>query len=80
MCALFKNEGRYLREWLEYHRLVGVDYFYLYDNGSRDRSVQVLQPYIREGLITLVPWPDRVLVEDKEEVSNWALEHSASCL
>ena len=23
----------YLKEWLEYHQMVGVDHFYLYDNG-----------------------------------------------
>ena len=59
VCSLFKNESRYLREWLEYHRLIGVDHFYLYDNASTDRSVQILQPYIRAGLVTLVHWPEQ---------------------
>ncbi|VFM99178.1 MAG: Glycosyltransferase family 92 [Candidatus Kentron sp. G] len=27
----FKDENTYLREWLEYHLLVGVEHFYLYD-------------------------------------------------
>ena len=34
VCAIFKNEGRFLKEWLDYYLLAGVDHFYLYDNGS----------------------------------------------
>ena len=73
VCAFFKNEARYIREWIEYHRLVGVDHFYLYDNGSRDRSVKILEPYIRAGLVTLVYWPDRVRSDDEAEICNWVL-------
>ena len=24
VCAIYRNEGPYLREWIEFHRLVGV--------------------------------------------------------
>ena len=34
IVAIAKNEGPYLREWIEYHRLVGIKRFYLYDNES----------------------------------------------
>lgn len=73
VCALFKNEAMYLKEWLEYHQMVGVEHFYLYDNGSRDRPREVLAPYIRKGLVTLVNWPDRVVSRDSEMVDHWAL-------
>jgi len=73
ICAIFKNEARYLKEWIEYHKLVGIDHFYLYDNGSRDRSLEILLPYIKEGLVTCVPWPDRVPNHDEKNVANWAL-------
>ena len=36
ICAIFKNEAKYLKEWIEYHRIFGVDHFYLYNIGSRD--------------------------------------------
>lgn len=29
VCAIFKNEGPILKEWIEYHLLVGVDHFFL---------------------------------------------------
>jgi hypothetical protein len=30
--AILKHEGRFVEEWLAYHRLLGVDHFFLYDN------------------------------------------------
>lgn len=56
VCAIFKNEGRFLKEWLDYHLLAGVEHFYLYDNGSDDGGVAVLRPYIDKGLVTLIDW------------------------
>ncbi len=73
VCSLFKNEAMHLREWIEYHQMVGVDHFYLYDNGSKDRPRDVLTPYIKKGLVTLVNWPDRVVSRDSEQVDHWVL-------
>ena len=36
ICAIFKDEAPYLLEWLAFHRMIGVDLFVLYDNGSND--------------------------------------------
>src|SRR5947209_4668609 len=36
ICAIFKDEAPYLAEWVTFHRLMGVDRFYLYDNRSTD--------------------------------------------
>jgi hypothetical protein len=66
ICSLFKNESPFLKEWIEYHRLAGVDHFYLYNNGSFDRFREVLRPYISEGLVTLIYWPDLVSPFDKD--------------
>ena len=57
ICAIFKNEAPYLREWIEFNHLVGVEHFYLYNNNSEDDYLSVLQPYIDEELVTLVQWP-----------------------
>ncbi|MBS0652346.1 MAG: glycosyltransferase family 92 protein [Verrucomicrobia bacterium] len=72
ICSLISNEEKYLKEWIEYHRMVGVDHFYLYNNGSRDRTKDVLGPYIKEGLVTLVNWPNR-LPASMEDDALWAL-------
>lgn len=57
LCIMFKDERPYLREWIEYHRMVGVDHFYLYDNNSSDGFETVVDPYIRDGIVTLIRWP-----------------------
>jgi hypothetical protein len=53
ICSVFRNEAPYLKEWIEYHRLVGVDHFYLYDNESDDWFWDVLKPYVDRGIVTL---------------------------
>lgn len=53
ICLKFKNAGRYLKEWIEFHRLVGVEHFYLYNHKSEDHFQEILAPYIAQGLVTL---------------------------
>ncbi len=55
--AIFKDEAEYLREWIEFHRLVGVEHFYLYDNESTDDPARILAPYVDSGLVTLYRAP-----------------------
>eukprot|EP00434_Breviolum_minutum_P028948 symbB.v1.2.025606.t1/scaffold2446.1/size186988/5 len=57
--VLYGLKGPYksqlVRHWLEYHRLIGVDHFVIYD---RDGSLEidgVLQPYILNGYVTYFP-------------------------
>lgn len=56
-CAIFRDEAPYLREWIAFHQLVGVEHFYLYDNRSSDRGPELLAPYVETGVVTLRPWP-----------------------
>lgn len=57
VCAIFKNEAAYLKEWIEFNRLVGVEHFYLYNNNSDDDYAVVLKPYIEANIVTLRDWP-----------------------
>lgn len=57
ICGIFKNEALFLREWIEYHEMIGVEHFYLYNNNSEDDFLKILQPYIDRGLVTLTDWP-----------------------
>lgn len=56
ICSIFKNESDFLQEWIEYHLLIGIEHFYLYDNESEDKPENVLQPYIDRGIVSLKPW------------------------
>lgn len=53
VVALFRNEARFLKEWIEYNRMIGVEHFYLYNHLSKDDYITVLQPYIDEGIVEL---------------------------
>jgi glycosyltransferase involved in cell wall biosynthesis len=53
ICAIFKDEAPYLPEWIEFHRLVGVERFFLYDNGSTDGGQEVLEPWVRTGVVSV---------------------------
>ena len=51
IVAILKNEAPYIKEWIEYHKLIGVDRFYLYDNESDDGLYDILKPYIEDGTV-----------------------------
>ena len=57
ICAIFQNEASYLKEWIEFHKLQGVEHFYLFNNRSNDQPEKVLDEYVKKGEITLVRWP-----------------------
>lgn len=56
-CCMFKNEGRFLKEWLLYNQIIGIDHIYLYNNNSDDNYLEVLQPFLEEKYVTLIDWP-----------------------
>lgn len=57
VVTILKNEGPYLKEWLDYHLLAGVDHFYLYDNESTDNQTEVVKPYVEAGLVDYFSMP-----------------------
>lgn len=57
ICAIFKNEAPYLKEWIEFHHIVGIEHFYMYNNNSEDNYLSVLKPFVESGLVTLIDWP-----------------------
>ena len=54
IVAIAKNEGLYLKEWIEYHKLVGVTKIYFYDNESEDNTKEILKPYIESDFIEYI--------------------------
>src|SRR5207248_3225982 len=57
ICAMYKNEAQYLSEWIEYHRMIGIEHFYLYNNNSNDHHLSVLEPYLQNNLVTYHNYP-----------------------
>src|SRR6266511_2335691 len=59
ICAIFKDEAPYLLEWLAFHKMIGVDLFVLYDNGSTDGGADLIRGSSFARNATLIEWSDR---------------------
>jgi hypothetical protein len=46
--AIFKDEAPNPPVWIEFHRLVGVERFFLYDS---DSGRKVIEPWVRAGVV-----------------------------
>lgn len=71
VCTIFNNDAPWLKEWIEYYKLLGVEHFYLYNNESSDDFLTVLKPYIKKGDVTLIHWQDR---HNLEEPLSWVIK------
>ncbi len=60
IVTIMKGEAPYVKEWLDYHLLAGVDHFFIYDNESTDNLKEILQPYIDAGIVTYTFYPGKV--------------------
>lgn len=56
ICAVFKDESFFLKQWIDFHIRMGVEQFYLYNNGSTDNYLEILHPYIEQKLVQLIDW------------------------
>jgi hypothetical protein len=52
--TLVLNKGRYLLEWIVFHKLMGFDLFLIFDHGSTDNTSAELKPFIAEGSVIMV--------------------------
>ncbi|MGE7368822.1 glycosyltransferase family 92 protein [Neorhizobium sp. NPDC001467] len=55
-----KNEGRYIAEWIRFHRAIGIRHFIIYDNGSTDNTCEIVRSELSSAHLTIVPWNGRV--------------------
>lgn len=59
-CTMVYNSAKFLPEWVRYHSAIGVEKFFLYDNGSDDRlnlTVNRLQSNWFNISTRFWPWP-----------------------
>lgn len=60
-CGMDSHLPR-LKEWLDFHMMVGIEHFYIYDN-SMNASAEVweiVRPYAEKGYATYHSWPYKV--------------------
>ncbi len=53
ICAIAKNENLYIRDWVEYHKNLGIDQIFLYDNNDKNGEYfnDVIQDYIKSKYV-----------------------------
>lgn len=54
MCTTVKNAESLLRPWIEFHLLVGVEHFFMWDDNSSDRTLALMQEYEARGVLTVL--------------------------
>jgi len=75
VVAILKNEEEFVQEWVAYHRLIGVDHFFLYDNNPELPLEDIFGGW---GFVTVVPWPktnEECGGSKQESAYNHALEN-----
>ena len=43
ICLITKDENVYLEEWIRHHADIGIDHFYIYDNGSKTPVIDTIK-------------------------------------
>lgn len=59
ICLLIKDENSYLKEWLEHYDSIGVEHFYIFDNGSKIPVKNTIEPIDNGKFInkcTIIPF------------------------
>ena len=56
ISTIVRNEASDLDEWLEFHCMMGVEHFYIYNNGSTDGTAEKLQQSPHADRITVIDW------------------------
>ena len=75
VCVRLHNEASYLAEWLEFHLLAGVEFFYIFDDSSTDSTHQILAPYVKAGLARV--WP---VTDHSHDAEHGQFGHRDQCI
>ena len=56
LVAIVKDEAHYISEWIAFHANLGVRTIYVYDNGSTDETVALVQDQSFQADVRVIPW------------------------
>jgi len=77
LVAILRGEDDYLVEWIEFHKMMGVNHFILYDNGLEKSSGLILHPYIERGIVTHIPFSNIPGLKDGRHADTLSLQQLA---
>lgn len=74
ICAIAKDESRYIIEWIAYHLAVGATKILIFNNDSSDGMDSLIKSISqRDSRVELVDWPSRDGVSPQVSAYNHAL-------
>ncbi|XP_072049312.1 uncharacterized protein [Amphiura filiformis] len=58
ICTMVRSVDDFIPDWLDFHRYVGVEHVYIYDNEHPDATTlpKTLKEYTEDGYVTIIPW------------------------
>ncbi len=54
VCGIVRDRAEYLREWVNYHAVLGVEHFFIYDDFNDPPLAESLADYAASGLATII--------------------------
>lgn len=68
ICAIAKNENLYIREWVEYHKNIGIDKIFIYDNNEKNGECvsDIIYDYIENGFVSIIDVKGKHIKVDKK--------------
>jgi Glycosyltransferase family 92 len=57
-ATIVRHESKYIREFVAFHKLVGVDHMLIYMDGGFDKeTADALSDFVENGFVQLIDWP-----------------------
>ncbi len=85
MCTMTKNMDRYIPDWLNYHKYLGVEHVIIYDNAINSTLPRTANRFVSSGFLTIIPWthrhtPSKTYLEVQVASENdcmWRYKHTS---
>jgi hypothetical protein len=61
LCPMIRDEEGFLTEWIAFYKLMGFDHIMFFDDGSTDKTLEEIQPWVDIGFVSVR--------------SNWSLDN-----
>jgi len=80
ICAIIKDEQRFLKEWIDYHLNLGFNHIYLYEDYNSTSHIEITAPYEKVSLfpIEITSIPQQQTSKKQIDLYNWFLKKSKS--
>lgn len=56
MSTIVLNEDNYIRQWIKFHKNIGISRFIIYDNNKNSNLENILKDYINDKIVLLIKW------------------------